>query len=52
MENEQFLIISVLILQVVSTALNLKRVIKSRCISVLDIEKNIQGISPVPSVDR
>jgi len=52
MVKEEFLIISVLVLQVVSTLVSLKRVLKSRCISVLDIEKNIQGTSPSVSVDR
>jgi len=43
MVREEFLVISVLILQIVNTFLNLRRVIKSRCISAVDIEKSTQG---------
>jgi len=43
MSKEEVIILSVLILQSVNTFLNLRRVIKSRCTSVLDIEKSTQG---------
>jgi len=43
MLKDEVLIVVVLILQSVNTFLNLKRVIKSRCSSVVDIEKSTQG---------
>jgi len=43
MLKDEVLIVVVLILQSVNTFLNLRRVIKSRCTSVLDIEKSIQA---------
>jgi len=47
MVREELVLISVLILQCVNTFLSLKRVIKSRCISVVDIEKNIQNVEHI-----
>lgn len=52
MVREEFLVISVLILQIVNTCLNLKRLTKSRCISVVDIEKSTQGTNVEVIDDR
>jgi hypothetical protein len=42
MSKDEVIILSVLILQSVNMFLSIRRLIKSRCIASLDIEKNIQ----------
>jgi hypothetical protein len=52
MSKDEVLIISVLILQSVNTFLNVRKVLKSRCTSVVDIERDIQFTRDGRTLDR
>jgi len=52
MVKEEYLIIIVLVLQSVNMLVSLKRVIRSRCTSVWDIEKSTEGTRNAVTLDR
>jgi len=52
MLKDEVILLSVLILQSVNTFLNLRKVLKSRCTSVVDIERDIQVTREARTLNR